>query len=197
MKPNTLLIALIVLISFSVNARKELVQHWTSYSQSFDATPYQNQKFRVSVAIRKESTDEKSWASLWVRVDNKKDDNGFFKNDAGGKDVTDKWKVFQIEGVVDNDGDIFNFGAFCTNNGNFYFDDYKVEFLNKENEWETRIISNPGFEDDDKGDYINSWSEGIHNEGIAKVKGFIITYTEDSPFKGKRAVLIKGENITE
>ena len=196
MKIKKIIFALSLFSIVTVTAQVEKVQNWTSYMQSFDVSAYEGQEFRVSVAIRKEfRLLNDNWASLWVRIDKNDKLNGFFKNDAGGEIVPDTWKRYQIVGLVDKNASTLNFGALCMGNGKFFFDDFIVEINNKNGEWETIDVKNSGFEKDTEDSKINPWSEGIRPYVPFKVKGYTISFSEENPYKGKRALLIEGIDI--
>lgn len=198
MKLNTIVKALVVIcIAFSskINAQQssEVVKEWTSYSQSIDVSDKEGYEFKVSVAIKAEKAKENSKAALWTRIDKKDGKTGFFRNDAYATTLTDKWQIFEIKGTVDNGADVLNIGAYCQNNGDFYFDDFKVEVRKGTEKWKSITISNSGFEEDkSKGD---SWRDGISKNNIVSVKNFAIEYSNNNPYKGNKSLLVKGSGI--
>jgi len=172
---------------------KEILQDWTSYSQAIPIAEKTGYQFRVSVAIRMETTSKAAKAGLWVRVDKKDGKRGFFNNDIYSSVVTNQWKTFVTEGVIDNDANKLNIGAFAMNSGDFYFDDFKLEVKKGKEKWQTVAIGNSGFEEN----IINEvkWKSGIGKEELFTVKNFSIDYSNNNPYKGKNSLLIKGKSI--
>ena len=78
-------------------------------------------------------------------------------------------------------------------NGQFYFDDFKVQYLDDNNVWKNMNIGNPSFENDED-IFAQAWNYGISTY-IEKVKGYTVTYTDQSAFEGKKALLIEGKGI--
>ena len=136
---------------------------------------------------------ENSEALFWTRVDKKDKTVGFFQNSADLTNPTEKWKVFQIKGIIDMDALTLNIGITCENNGDFYFDDFKLEIKNINGKWEIIPINNPSFEEDISKDKF--WKNGIGRNKIILVKNFTTEYTSNNPYKGNKCLLIKGKNI--
>lgn len=194
---NTIKAFVVLGIAFSskINAQQatQAVKEWTSYSQSINVADKEGYEFKISAAIRVEKPKKNSRAALWTRIDKKDGKMGFFRNDAYTTTLTDKWQVFEIKGTVDNGAEVLNIGAYCQNNGDFYFDDFKVEVRKGTEKWQTIAISNSGFEEDKaKGDL---WRDGISKNSIVTVKNFAIEYSNNNPYKGSKCLLVKGSGI--
>jgi len=168
---------------------REILQEWTTYSQSISIAEKAGYQFKASVAIRMVSNSNASKASMWVRVDKKDGKVGFFQNDAYSNiQVTNQWKTFVIDGVIDNNADKLNIGAFAMNSGEFYFDEFKLEVRKGKEKWQTISLSNSGFEEKITGE--KNWQNYFYS-----VKNFTLEYSENNPFNGKNCLLIKGKNI--
>ncbi len=173
---------------------KETLQDWTSYSQAISIAEKSGYQFRASVAIRKEVTSKAAKASLWVRVDKKNGKTGFFQNNVySDLIVTNQWKIFTIEGVIDTEADMLNIGAFVMNSGDFYFDEFKLEVRKGKEKWKAINLNNSGFEENITNE--TNWKNGIGRNNIFTVKNFSIDYTNNNPYKGKNSLLIKGKSI--
>lgn len=194
MKKNiTLFFLLLSSVLFSQSITN-VVAIWTSFTQSVDVKNMQNWQFRLSAKIRKEN-DNNAKCAIWARVDEPNNKVGFFQNQAYSDIVvTNQWKTFEIKGIVSPEGEILNIGAFATDNGDFYFDDFKLEFLNpKTLKWTAFPLKNGGFEDDFVAN--KDWTEGIGRNKITHVKNFSISASTLKPYSGKKSLLIKGQNI--
>lgn len=187
-------VSLLLLCSFVFSQNKTIVSDWTSFVQAVNVENMQNWRFRVSAKIRKDSND-KSKCAIWARVDNTDNTVGFFENQAYlDIKVTTDWNTFEINGNISPEGKILNIGAFAQDNGDFYFDDFKLEVFDpKPLKWINIPLKNAGFEEDLN--LAKDWSEGIKKNKITHVKNFTITTSDNKPSSGKKALLIKGENI--
>ncbi|WP_312392867.1 alpha/beta hydrolase [Chryseobacterium sp.] len=185
----------LLLFSFLVFAQnKAIVAEWTSFVQSLNVENIQNQKFKVSAKIRKEN-DNNAKCAIWARIDNIDDSTGFFENQSYSKiKVTSEWKTFTIEGTIDSKAKTLNIGAFAEDNGDFYFDDFKLEVNDgKTKKWKEIPLKNSGFEEGLT--LEQDWTEGIGRNKITHVKNFTISASENKPSSGKKSLHIKGENI--
>ena len=179
--------------TFSQNP-EVVLQEWTSYHQTANIINKEGSEFRVSVAIRRENTKKNSKSSLWVRVHDKNNKRVFFQNDAYSSiEITDKWQIFEMKGKITDNASKMYLGAFCQGNGDYYFDNFKVETKNGKGKWEEVKIENGGFESDQSAD--NAWKNGIGRNPKETVKNFTITYSDYKPFSGKKSLLIKGQGI--
>ncbi|MFC3159900.1 alpha/beta fold hydrolase [Chryseobacterium arachidis] len=187
-------LSLILCSVFVFSQNKTIVSNWTSFVQSVNVQNIQNWKFRVSAKIRKEN-DNNSKCAIWARVDNTDAKVGFFENQAYSDiKVTTDWKTFEIKGVIDPEGKTLNIGAFAQDNGDFYFDDFKLEVLDpKTVKWTNIPLKNAGFEENLASE--KTWAEGIGRNKITHVKNFSISTSDDKPFSGKKSLLIKARNI--
>lgn len=193
---KTLLFAIILFGFNQIQAQnsKEIQQEWTSYSQAISIAEKSGYQFKVSCAIRKEATNKAADAALWVRVDKKDGKTGFFQNDVySNLTVTNQWKIFTIEGVIDDEADLLNIGAFAMNSGDFYFDDFKLEVKKGKEKWQTIKLGNSGFEENFANE--TNWKSGIGKISLFTVKNFTADYSSNNPFKGKNSLLIKGKSI--
>ncbi|WP_294322989.1 alpha/beta hydrolase [uncultured Chryseobacterium sp.] len=179
-------------VVFSQN--KIVVSTWTSMMQPIQVENMQNRQFRLSAKIRQENGNEAKCA-IWARVDNTDNKVGFFENQAYSEiKVTPEWNSFEIKGTVSPEGKTLNIGAFAEGNGDFYFDDFKLEVLDpKMAKWINIPLKNSGFEEDlDAG---KNWVEGIGRNKITHAKNFSISTSGNKPFSGKKSLLIKARNI--
>ncbi len=191
-----LVIAFFFAFSTTIYSQKDktIIKGWASYSQSINVSKKENLEFRVSAYLRKGKSKSRGKSAIWVRVDKKDNTPGFFQNDAYNENiiVTEKWQKFEINGTIDLGAEDLYFGAFCDDNGDFYFDNFKIEIKSKKGKWNTIEIANFDFEKK----YLNdSWNEGIHKAQIHKTKNFTIEYSKHNPHSGEHSLFIQGKNI--
>ncbi|WP_426476625.1 alpha/beta fold hydrolase [Chryseobacterium sp. CBSDS_008] len=171
-----------------------IVSNWTAFTQAINIENKQGWNFRVTAKIRKENQDTSSNCGLWCRIDNKDQSVGFFENQYYGIKVTNEWKTYEIKGTVDAAARIINVGAFAQDNGDFYFDDFKLEINNgKSKKWIEIPLENSGFEKDMT--TSNAWFEGIRSQKVTHVKHFTIGTSDYKPFSGNKSLVIKGHDI--
>lgn len=174
---------------------QEVEQDWTSFVQFIDVKFEQKTKFKISASVRVETDDDKAWAGLWARVDNKGSENGFFDNMADRPIKSANWQKYEIEGHLDAQSEQLNFGGLCVLNGSFYFDDFQVFLEKDDGSFEELSIQNPDFEVIDSNGIPVSWNAGISAQGV-QVKGYSISTTPDS-VNGQLALHIEGSGIQE
>ena len=192
MKKQSIIILFIIAQIGYAQKVKQVVKGWTAYSQNIDVSNKEGMAFRVSAAIKATVENKGANAALWVRVDKKDRSSGFFKNNAYSTKVTDTWKRYTINGIIDKTASVMYFGAFCQNNGQFYFDDFKVEIQDENGNWNALAIPNHSFE---KELTNTNWREGISKYRIDRAKHFTITQTNTEATEGKHALKITGKGI--
>lgn len=179
------------LISFSQTPT--ILSGWTAYTQAVNVEKKQNWKFRITAKARKEN-DNNSNSAIWCRIDNEDNTRGFFENQYYDIKITSKWKTYEITGTIDQKAKTLNVGAFVSDNGDYYFDDFKLEVSDgKSKKWIELPLKNKGFEENLS--IEDGWFEGVDYEKPTHVKNFTIETSEKNPFNGKKSLLIKGRNI--
>lgn len=169
------------------------LQDWTSVAQSVDVSQNAGYDFRITAAIRLDKGKKNSVGSLWARVDKQDGTNGFFLNASEIVKATPEWKTYQIEGTIDANAAMLNFGAYCQGGGDFYYDDFVLEVKKSHGKWTKVPLVNSGFEE--KTPHDDAWKQGIHPAVPFTVKGFSVAYSTNNPRKGRRALLISGETL--
>ncbi|HET9837425.1 MAG TPA: S41 family peptidase [Candidatus Angelobacter sp.] len=92
--------------------------------QSFDATAYRGKRVRFRAAVRAQGQ-----AQLWVRVDRKGGEMGFFDN-MGDRPIREQeWKYYEITGDVEPDAELINFGVILVGSGKLWIDDASFQAL--------------------------------------------------------------------
>lgn len=195
MKRLILLLAGIA-ISFNTFAQdEEISREWTSFVQTADVSFLKKKvKFKVQASAKVTTSDSSSWAGIFVRIDNKNGEDGFFDNMGDRPIRASTWKTYTIEGFMDDQSDKINFGGLGVNNGKFYFDKFEFFFENEKGEMQKANIVNAGFESPVVSNPIPGWQEGIRKSKPVRVKEFTIQTTEDR-VEGKFAIVLEGRGI--
>jgi hypothetical protein len=103
--------------------------------QSFEANAYRGKRVRLRAAVRTDLPESGSQAQLWVRVDRKDDQPGFFDN-MGDRPIKaqKEWRYFEIVGEVADDAVSINVGLMLVGNGRAWLDAVSFEVLGKAGE---------------------------------------------------------------
>jgi hypothetical protein len=194
------ILCLIAIIMATFNAQsqiKEISRDWTSFVQSVDASFLKKKvKFKVTASVKVVAEDTLSWAGVWVRVDNKGDEAGFFDNMGNRPIKINEWRTYTVEGQMDEHADKINFGGLCANNGKFYFDNFQFFVENNAGKLEKVNIDNFSFEENVFQNVVPKWAEGTKTNVPVRIKEFSFSSSNDSQH-GKHALLIEGKGITK
>ncbi|MGB5555958.1 MAG: hypothetical protein WBM83_14985, partial [Flavobacteriaceae bacterium] len=183
-------------LSNSIIAQKETSRDWTSFVQSISISTDKPIKFRVTAYAKNESDHENGQSGLWVRVDTKNGERGYFDN-MGDRPITSKeWKKYIIEAEIDENSKTLNFGALCWNNGRFLFDNFEVLTQNSKGEFEKLDIKNGSFEITNNGNAKTNWIEGIQESNPVRIKEYTFSSSSDA-IDGKKSLLITGDGVIE
>lgn len=143
---SNLLLSLLILLSCTARAQQNTV--WNAFFNKTDVSHFTGMKFRMQAAVKREAGEKNSHAALWARVDKSEGKTGFFYNMNDRPITTDKWKIYKIEGKIDEQAKFLLIGGLFQENGIFCFDDFKLEIQNSAGKWEDQNIINAGFEQD-------------------------------------------------
>ncbi|WP_228054841.1 DinB family protein [Kordia antarctica] len=119
-------------------------------------------KFKLTASVKLVDGNPSSWGAIWVRVDNKNNETGFFDNMGDRPVVSNTWDTYEINGYIDKNTLSLNFGGLCMYNGQFYFDDFKL-FVENKNTGELEVIKldNQNFEKEIVNNKVPGWD---HND---------------------------------
>ena len=110
---------------------------WASYSSQLPTKEYWGHKFKFSASVKTGNLDDSASAKIWARVDRAQGKNAFFYN-MDDKPIKNKeWKTYTIEGVIDSNTTKLAFGTLTDFNGQFYYDDMRLDIETDKNTWKT------------------------------------------------------------
>ena len=92
------------------------------------ATPYAGKTVRFRAAVRL-MPNSKGTAHLWMRVDLKDRQTGFFDNMDNRPVTSTEWKYYEVVGKIEPNADRLNIGCFLTGSGELEFDDASLEII--------------------------------------------------------------------
>ncbi|NJB71155.1 hypothetical protein GGR42_001617 [Saonia flava] len=173
----------------------ETSRDWTSFVQSLEVSTDRPIKFRVTASAKTEVENESGWSGIWVRVDTKNGESGFFDNMSDRPIITDKWDTYIIEGEINENSKVLNFGGLCINNGKFFFDNFEVSTENSNGEFEKLEIKNASFEEKLSNNEGFSWVEGITISEPVRIKEYSLSLNNEDKVDGKYSLLIEGNGV--
>jgi C-terminal processing protease CtpA/Prc len=102
--------------------------------QTFDATTYRGRRVRFRAAVRAEVAGAGNQGQLWIRVDRKGSNFGFFDNMDDRPIVAASWRDYQIIGDVAADAESISLGLMLIGGGRVWLDAVSFEAIGKAGE---------------------------------------------------------------
>ncbi len=143
---NILLIVFIVCTSTTLYSQETSPIKWTAFKQVLEIPSSNFQQFKISAYVKTKLDERAGWAGIWVRLENKKEEVLFFNNMYQQPIRKKTWDVYTIKGDVEKEMKKIIFGGICMGRGNFYFDNFVIEFQDKKGNWVPLPVKNPEFE---------------------------------------------------
>jgi erythromycin esterase len=104
-------------------------QAFGNLMQQVDGTPYRGQTVRLSAWVRLEAVESTDRTQLWFRVDRQNGQVGFFDN-MGSRPITSaEWRRYSIQGEIDADARLINFGLISIGKGRAWLDAVSLEVI--------------------------------------------------------------------
>jgi len=117
--------------------------------QTFDAEMYQGKKVKLTGFIRSEEV--KSWAAMWMRVDDAKGSVSFDNMQDRSIKGTTNWNKYEIVLSVPERSTTINYGVLLSETGQVWMDNLTFEIVGdaEEKTGKTKLIgpANSNFED--------------------------------------------------
>lgn len=159
-------------------------QNWGAYHAKIDSKGLEGLRYRAQAKMKAEIVDDSAAASLVVRIFNKEQT---FSTNISQPIRSKDWKSYTLEGRIDSNEASFILATRCDFNGNFYFDDLKVEVEVNPNQWKTVFFKD--FEDQKINPFIEGSSAGFINKKYSP-----IIFQENNP-KKNQCLRISGKGV--
>jgi len=156
--------------------------------QAIDATQYCGKQIRLRAFVRTNVSRSGNQGQLWLRVDRKSGQGGFFNNMSDRPIKSKEWGAYEIVGKVAEDATKIVFGCFLLGTGQVWLDEFQLFVKGENDEWEAVEIANPGFEETDADNKPNGWGTGS--------KDYFRVVAGDQ-YKGDKCLLIEAEEKVE
>lgn len=184
---KTKYLPIILLLSINTFAQNK-EQDWSAFRQTFEVKDYRGGEFKLTAYVKVESANPRiSQARLWARVDLVKG-IGFFDNMYDRPISLNEWKMYSIEGVIDNKAEKLTFGGLYFGVGKYSYDKFELKIKKKNGQWQTASIANSDFEKDD---FMNSPDpfHGSVDRGWYHGKDDGFVYGLENGYEGKSFVI--------
>ncbi len=174
----------------SVFSFGQIRQDWNAFAQRIDVSNYQGRKFHFQAAVKVNAGDPGAQGALWARIDKKDKKMGFFYNMADKPIRLNEWKVYSIDGKIDQGAEWLNIGGLYYRNGVFSFDDFRLDIENENGGWTPVSLLDPGFEE-------NANDSNFAWKPFFKREGFTEKIATGNSFEGKSFFEITGKGFAE
>ncbi len=154
-------------------------------SQWVDATDYRGKEIKLKAFVRTNVGGTGNQGQLWLRVDRKNWQSGFFDNMHDRPIKSRQWQSYEIVGTVADDATRIVFGCFLSGIGQVWVDGFQLSAKNEDGGWQTIQIKNPGFEEE-ADDKPKMW--------FANSPGYTYKLVSDNPYEGRRSLLIENKS---
>ena len=126
--------------------------------QGIDVTHIRGRQIKLKASVKVQAEEPSARGQLWLRVDRENGQMGFFDNMMDRPIRSDEWKVYEINGKVDDDALMVVFGGIKIGMGKLCLDDFELLALSGDGVWKPLEIKNPGFEEGEVGRVPKGWS---------------------------------------
>lgn len=152
-------------------------------SKSLNPTDLKGKEFRYKGHITFAPGDTASTGHLWIRVDLKDGQMGFFENMEKKPIRATSWKPFEITGTINSDAENITLGLFILGKGTLGADKFTFEVKNAKGGWDAIALENGGF------DQANT--EGTPDKWNVKSNDYSFTIDKANPLEGAGSLLIQ------
>ncbi|OED39686.1 hypothetical protein AB832_03855 [Flavobacteriaceae bacterium (ex Bugula neritina AB1)] len=151
---------------------KGISQDWTAFYQSIPLHYRYTAKFRLTAIAKIQSSTPYSTSAIWARIDHKDGSRGFFDTMTDRPIVSNEWKEYMIEGILDENASLLNFGGLCKYTGVFCFTNFSLSIENEKGILEKITINNPGFDGVMDQFSMTGWEQGTARKAPIEIKEY-------------------------
>lgn len=169
---------------FSVSAQTDKVvyRNWNAFYQKVDVTKFRGYNFKLTAMVKADTLAPFSSAHLFVKINKTDGREAYFNNMIRQPIQTNEWKEYSIEGSIDKQAEVFEFGGLYFEQGIYYYDDFKLTIQQASGEWINVDLKNSDFENSD----VSAWIQAD------VVNGFEFKLLDADKEAGNRALVIDG-----
>ncbi|MEE1944238.1 alpha/beta hydrolase [Pedobacter sp. KR3-3] len=156
------------------------------FSQNIDVEKFAGKRFQLKAVTKVKAGTNNSKSAVIALIRKKNNTVGFHTDLTQSSKNNANWEVTNIKGKIDSDAKTIEIGGYCSSDGIFSFDDFKLKVEVSPTKWEQIPIGNYGFE---KGDFQN-WIAGSNNKPL-NFDGVKFGVESKNPFNGKFSLRIE------
>jgi C-terminal processing protease CtpA/Prc len=152
-------------------------------TQAVDARPYVGREIKLKAFVKLDGKDNERRGYLWLRVDRRNNQMGFFDNMGNRPIRVSAWKEYEIAGKIDEDAIGIAFGAMTDGGERLWLDGFELLVGDEKGRWKAVPIKNPGFE------------EGLPDQAPAEwatpSQGYHYKISRRNPARGEQCLMIE------
>lgn len=152
-------------------------------TQTIDATPYLGREIKLKALVKLDGKEYERRGYLWLRVDRKNNQMGFFDNMGNRPIRASIWKEFEITGKVAEDAAQIVFGGMTDSGERLWLDGFELLARDEKGRWKAVPIKNPGFED--------GLLDQAPAEWATPSQGYHYKISRRNPAQGKQCLMIE------
>ncbi|MCB9196309.1 MAG: hypothetical protein H6598_08805 [Flavobacteriales bacterium] len=118
--------------SATIRSTKTKIKGFGTLMQTCDADDFLNKRIKFSGYMKSENVTE--WAGFWFRIDGKPGEKSLGFDNMGDRPIvgTTDWHYYEIILDVPKESLTLNYGALLSGTGQIWFDDIKIEIIDKD-----------------------------------------------------------------
>lgn len=167
-----------------INANKSQREMEGIVLQYIDATPFKGKKLIFKAFSRFESDDQFSQGQLWLQVNINRDEVHSI-NSLQKPILNNEWAEYQVEAEIPENAENIMLALVLIGEGKIWFDETKLEIIDRRNIVSKGEPRNYSFEDGDFGKIVRGWTLYPNSE----IVGYKGTVTNQF-YKGSKSLLI-------
>ncbi len=153
-----------------------------SISNTIDVGKFRGKEIRFKAFIKCDVNNNTGNGNLWLRVVKENNQTGFSDDMQNRPILYNKWREYEIQGLIDEDAKSIVFGAVLKGYGKMWVDSVQIFIRNNKNDWEVAKVENPGFEEIESNKPKSWW---------IRMPGYKCTIDTIEKYEGKRSLFIE------
>lgn len=192
-KQIAMALVMLVWTSYGLSQTLPLKQEWATFHQTVNFKTDGKYRFHLSAKLNGELKSDNASMAIVMELRDKDGKRIFSEQSTWPEEKGDHFKTVVIEGYLTEDTSKITFGGLVVGEGNFFFDQFKLQIENIEGEFLSFPISNSDFERPVIEQNIPDWYTSIDGSASnAVVKGYSF---ETRGEEGNSYLVIIGSDI--
>jgi len=154
--------------------------------QGVDAAEYRGKQIRLKAFVKTNVSGAGNQGQLMLGVQREDGKTGFSDDMADRPIKSKEWQAYEIAGDVAEDATGIFFGCSLSGTGQVWVDEFELFSKDEKDKWEGIKIENHSFEEGEAKNKPEGWN-------AYDTPGYSFKIDIESPYKGKKCLLIEGE----